>query len=41
MVLVDGGQWHTASLANNFMYPDSLLAGGTMPGVSDGKKEKL
>jgi peroxisomal 2,4-dienoyl-CoA reductase len=41
MFLVDGGQWHTATLANNFMYPDSLLAGGTMSGVSGGKKSKL
>ncbi|KAH7379423.1 peroxisomal 2,4-dienoyl-CoA reductase-like protein SPS19 [Phaeosphaeria sp. MPI-PUGE-AT-0046c] len=40
-LVVDGGQWHTAGFANGFAYPDFLLSGETVSGVSGGKKSKL
>ncbi|OAK96996.1 peroxisomal 2,4-dienoyl-CoA reductase-like protein SPS19 [Phaeosphaeriaceae sp. SRC1lsM3a] len=40
-LVVDGGQWHTAGFANGFTYPDFLLSGETVSGVSGGKKSKL
>jgi peroxisomal 2,4-dienoyl-CoA reductase len=41
LVVVDGGQWHTAGYANGFAYPDFLLSGQTVEGVAGGKKSKL
>jgi peroxisomal 2,4-dienoyl-CoA reductase len=38
---VDGGSWHMAGAANGFAYPDFLLSGETVSGVSGGKKSKL
>ncbi|KAF1925741.1 sporulation protein SPS19 [Didymella exigua CBS 183.55] len=40
-LVVDGGQWHTAGLANGFAYPDFLLSGDAVTGVAGGKKSKL
>jgi peroxisomal 2,4-dienoyl-CoA reductase len=40
LLIVDGGQWHTAGFANGFEYPDFLLSGATVEGVAGGKKEK-
>ncbi|KAH8724228.1 peroxisomal 2,4-dienoyl-CoA reductase-like protein SPS19 [Phaeosphaeriaceae sp. PMI808] len=40
-LVVDGGQWHTAGFANGFAYPDFLLSGETVSGVSGAKKSKL
>lgn len=40
-LVVDGGQWHTAGFANGFAYPDFLLSGEVVTGVSGGKKSKL
>lgn len=39
--LVDGGAWHTQGFGNGFQYPDFLLSGETVSGVSGGKKAKL
>ncbi|KAF2995563.1 hypothetical protein E8E13_004032 [Curvularia kusanoi] len=40
-LVVDGGQWHTAGFANGFAYPDFLLSGEVVTGVSGAKKSKL
>ena len=39
--VVDGGQWHTAGLGAQWEYPDFLLSGDAVSGVSGGKKSKL
>lgn len=40
--LVDGGQWHTATLdRGSFEYPDFLLSGQVVTGVAGGRKAKL
>lgn len=41
-IVVDGGQWHTASLnGGGFEYPDFLLSGQPVTGVAGTKKAKL
>lgn len=40
-LVVDGGHWHMAGFGNKFEYPDFLLTGETVTGVSGGKKSKL
>ncbi|KAF2875131.1 peroxisomal 2,4-dienoyl-CoA reductase-like protein SPS19 [Massariosphaeria phaeospora] len=42
VLVVDGGAWHTAGLGNSqFEYPDFLLSGSAVTGVSGEKKAKL
>ncbi|KAF1940473.1 peroxisomal 2,4-dienoyl-CoA reductase-like protein SPS19 [Clathrospora elynae] len=40
-IVVDGGQWHTAGFANGSDYPEFLLSGEKVTGVTGGKKSKL
>ncbi|KAH7115022.1 peroxisomal 2,4-dienoyl-CoA reductase-like protein SPS19 [Dendryphion nanum] len=42
VMVVDGGQWRTSGFsAGQFPYPEFLLSGETVTGVSGGKKSKL
>lgn len=40
-LVVDGGQWHTASISTGFAYPEFVLSGEAVSGVAGGKKSKL